>query len=232
MMLSLMGIVVACSVSAATYFQAPYLGITAIQTNQKFDTKFAGDKVFARNPKHYGVMAGFRFNSILGIEAGYEWQPRINKRHCFLPGETTHTGFVVDPLQTVSLISQYEGKHPYVGITGRYVTPIRLGLNILQLEGFVGASFSKVTAHQEVHDVNDLVHDIVYRTYSQHYIAPMLKITALVDLTPYFNLGLTLQYRNMHGFKLTSAPKAVSDARQTIQMKDMLGIGLLLRLHF
>lgn len=218
--------------SAAQYFHDAYIGIEALQTNQNFYARYASNKIFANNPQNYAAMVGFKFSSIFGVEAGYEMQPNVSKKYYFLPGQTEPGGNVIFSNETYSVTSYYRASHPYFGFSAQYVSEISIGSGKLKMEAFLGASISKVTASSEFHEVSSLLNNKVYRKdYSKKYVAPMFRLSAFADLTKWLSLGLSVQYRNMSGFTLTSAA-VNNEERYTIQMKDMLGVGLIMRVYF
>src|SRR5581483_4751030 len=104
---------------AMNLFRDPYLGIAAIQTNQRFETNF-GDPVFKKNPQDYSVFAGFKFTKYFGIEGGYEWQPSKSKTTVITAGQSTPGGNILPAGAFDTVNSSFKGTLPYVGLFAEY----------------------------------------------------------------------------------------------------------------
>lgn len=216
---------------AAEFFRDPYIGIQAMQTDQKFENSYKARELFHKNPQDYALMAGFKFNSNFGVELGFGIQPKKTKQHFFLPGQVDSSYFVVTDRQTISVESSYITKYSYLGFFADYVTHINMGAGKLKAEAMIGLAPTKVTATSKINDTNRFVvaTTITKKNYSKKGLVPILRLSALADLTPRLSCGVFLHYKKMSKFEFISQ-ESVPET-YTIKMKNALGVGLSLKVY-
>jgi len=216
--------------SASELFREPYLGIEAIQTNQRFYSSYQAKQLFAKNLQKYVLMAGFKFSNHFGVELGYGGQPRRGKQHFFLPGQADQLNVIVQDGETVSAESSYRITYPYLGLSASYVSDINIGAGKLKTEAMIGLAQTKVTATSKINDITDVAEITILRNYHKRKVVPILRLSALANLSDRVVLGVSMHYSNMSKFKLTSKESTPNSA-YLINMKDSLGIGLSLRMY-
>lgn len=208
-------------VHASQYFNEQRVGVEAIQTNQDFKNGF-GKKLFKKNPQNYSLFAGFKFSEYFGAEVGYEFQPKKTRDFVQLvAGDQIPGGILIgaNAFNNITGIS-YKSRHPYLGLFGEHVT--HLSKYKVRLQALVGASLSNVTAQYVRASDNLGVIPNGLRTYSKSKMVPMVKLSAIGEITHNVGVRVSLNYRNMSAFKMVSAQSNTA----IIKMKDSYGIGL------
>ena len=207
------------SASASNYFQKPYLGVEVIQTNQQYKDGF-GDNLFKKNPQNYSVFAGFNFYKMLGLEAGYEFQPRRNRNNVSLPGGSVAADVV---LPSTGVFNSYsEIYNPYLGIFAD--TDTKVGSGKMNFKALVGFSVTTVKANMTAINLTPPL-PIDFKKTKTVFMA---KLTSSYIFCNNIGIRASLNYRNMAAFKIDGkqAPN------REIQLKDMFGIGLGLTYSF
>jgi len=210
------------TVQAEHHFHTPYIGIEAIQTNQNFAVDY-GKNIFYKNPQNYGVLAGIKFYQGLGVEVGYEFQPKQTQDYTVFAGQQEPGGSPLIGNESEAGTAAYKAKHPYIGLTAEYRSDFNVGKGKLKLQALIGASATRVTAYNTRLVVDGTIQvppDV--HTYSRRRLVPMARVAAYCNLTSDLIFGLSVHYRNMSKFKIISAQV---EPTYTIKMKDAIGIG-------
>lgn len=211
---------IAASAQAASFADAPYVGVEAIQTNQDFKNGF-GKKVFKKNPMDYSVFGGFKFHKQFGVEAGYEFQPNKNNRPLLGAGDRI-PGAPSALTSAARVESAYQTRHTYLGLFGEHKVAQRL-----KLQGLIAFSVSHVKARTGVLTSGGATLTLAQYAsfvakYSKTKVVPMAKVSATYMVTDHVGLRASATYRNMSAFKI----KAASENAQEIRLKDSWGAGL------
>ncbi len=207
-----------------------YVGIETIFNYQAFKTGY-GNKLFATHPQSYSAFFGFNFSKYLGAEFGYETQPtKTNDAVLFagdqLPNQPPLTGTEFDAVH-----SYYDASHPYLGVFAEYSSNYNVGAGKAKFQALIGVSSSKVKANntRTANDAGLIVPQLV-NTYSKRRTVLMVKLIAVADITSNLGLRLSLNYRNMGSFEITSLqPRAIP---YVIKLKDAFGVGIGLKYVF
>jgi opacity protein-like surface antigen len=217
----LVGAIAIAAVSPAAfanvdYFNDPYVGAEAIQTNQQFKNEFGKDG-FKKNPLDLSVFGGFKFTKHFGLEAG--WEQQLKKKKSLTVGGSV----IIEDEEfsgTANVNTTVKGRHPYLGIFGEYK------YDAWKFQAMLGASFSKVKATVAVDSISGVVPDqyVVGSTIgmTKSKVIPMVKLSALYNFTECFGVRVTGTYRNTSQLKLTTPV----DSDMTIKLKDTFGLGL------
>jgi hypothetical protein len=192
------------------YFNDPYLGVEVIQTNQHYKAG-KGKDVYKKNPQDYSVFGGFKFWRFLGLEAGFEWQPKRNKSGTLGAGESLPGGATLTGSETAGFSSNIRGVHPYVGLFAE-LDQTYCWIGKIKYQALVAASFSYVKANDTLESIDGVAEaNPTQQTYSQHRIVPLVKLSAGHNFTQRFGLRISVDYRNTNEFTI---------------LKDTWGIGL------
>ena len=210
------------SASASNYFQKPYLGVEVIQTNQQYKAGY-GDNVFKKNPQNYSVFAGFNFYKMLGLEAGYEFQPRRSKDGISLPEGSVIGGSMISEQSVFN--SYIENNNPYLGIFAD--TDKKIGTGKMNFKALLGLSVTTVKDNYTAVDTLGVAINIP-RDFKKTKAVFMAKLTSSYIFANNVGIRLSLNYRNMSSFKIN----AKQNAERQIQLKDMFGVGLGLTYSF
>ncbi len=209
--------------SSPVGFEKPYLGVEVIQTNQDYKTGF-GDNLFKTNPQNYSVFGGFNFWRCLGLEAGYEFQPRRS-----FGSTTLGTGSVIAggaPIAGPVVFNSYiENQDPFLGIFAD--TDKKVGSGKMNFKALVGFSVTTVKANYTITDNIGLAVNLP-RDFKKTRAVFMAKLTSSYIFCNNVGVRLSLNYRNMAAFKINAnqAPD------RQIKLKDMFGVGLGLTYSF
>lgn len=224
-MIQLRDILLIVSISAATplvfanntdFFSVPYFGVEAIQTNQNYKAGF-GQDVFAKNTMNYSIFAGFKFYKFLGIEAGYEAQPKATKMTQLSAGQVFPGAD--DPILageeffTNSVIS---GSHPYVGIFAELDQKYKFWFNQVKYQLMLAAAFSNIKASFTSLIYNEPYTGTSYSDYSGSKVVPMVKLSATSNFANNLGLRFSINYYNFASMQL----------EHSVKLKDTFGVGL------
>jgi hypothetical protein len=212
--------------ASGAFFNAPYIGAEVIQTNQNYKQGY-GEGVYRKNPQFYSAFLGFKFNRCLGLEGGYEFQPKVTKTVTLGQGQSEPgRGTIVAPTTSVGMHSSIKGYHPYLGIFIETDQPT-FGLNKLKLQAMVGASYSRIKAQDVITSINGVPANVV-NNYSKYKLIPMVKLIAAHNLTNNLGMRVSLNFHNFQKFKI----KAQDGGTGEIKLKNTVGVGLGLTYSF
>ncbi len=199
-------------------FASPYIGIEAIQIQQRFKAGF-GKKQFSQYPQSYNAFAGFKLSNHFGLEAGYELQPKTILDKILVAGDQLPGQPVLVNNQSRSVQSYYYARHPYLGFFAEYH-------NHFTFQFLLGASAAMVTAHQTLISSNIGNYDppIINRYYKSKVI-PIVKISATGYITRNLGIRLSINYKHMGGFAIVSENSSFNRP-SIIKMQDAFGIGI------
>lgn len=201
-----------------------YLGFEVIQTDQSLKGNY-GYKNFKKNPLYYGIFGGVKFSRYLGLELGYDYQPKRNKTSNLSTGDLMGNGAAIaGTMQTQTFI---KSRHPYIGLV---VSDMYKSFN---LQAMLGVSLSKITAQfkQLSEDgiplTNIEIADSV-RNYSKTRLVPILKVAAAYKLNDHFAIRASLNYRFFNSFTIRSD----ENASNVIKVKNTAGVGVGVMYYF
>lgn len=206
--------------SSSSFFTMPYLGIEAIQTNQSYKQGYGKD-VYRRNPQDYNAFLGFKLSRCLGVEGGYEFQPKVGKTVTLNAGQyEPGRSVIILPTSSVRMNSHIEGHHPYIALFVEADQAFTAQAKV-KLQGMFGVSYSHIKAQDVVQSINGIPMNIV-NNYSKHKVIPMAKITATHNLNNNLGIRLSLNYHNFEKFNI----QASDGGQGQIKLKDTFGVGL------
>lgn len=206
--------------SSSSFFTMPYLGIEAIQTNQNYKQGYGKD-VYRRNPQDYNAFLGFKISRSIGIEGGYEFQPKVGKTVTLSAGQyEPGRSVIVLPTSNVRMNSHIAGYHPYLALFVEADQSITSHAKI-KLQGMLGVSYSHIKAQDVVQSINGIPLNIV-NNYSKYKFIPMAKITATHNLNNNLGIRLSLNYHNFDKFNINAS----NGGQGEIKLKDTFGVGL------
>lgn len=212
--------IAAPSVFASNLFRTPYLGIEVIQTNQNYPNNY-GNPVYKKNPQDYAIYGGFKFSRYFGIEAAYEFQPKLDKTTTITAGQSVPGGPILTGSAFDSVNSSIRGEHPYVGLFAELDTKNKGWFCCFKWQALVGASFSHFKATTQVTAVNGVPQNLPTVTYSKSKVVPMALIGVTGFFTSHVGLRLFVDYHNFNQFTIPG-----SLAPFTTKIKDTWGVGL------
>jgi hypothetical protein len=222
------GIIALCTTSSLAcahipYFNAPYVGVEVIQTSQDYKQNY-GKEVFKKNPQDYNIFGGFKFWRFLGIEAGFEWQPKRNKNVDIGPGETLPGGdpTILTSGETAAVSSNIRGVHPYVGLFAE-LDQVYCCLGKIKYQALIAASFSYIKATDSLDSIlGATTPGLPYvEDYAKHRIVPLVKLSAGHNFTRNFGARVLVDYRNTSEFKIKQ-----TNGAGYLKLKDTWGVGI------
>jgi hypothetical protein len=180
--------------------------------------------LFNKNPQNYSIFGGFNFYKALGLEVGYEFQPRRSKGSTSLGTGSVIAGGAATTAPVV-FNSFIENQDPYFGLFADMNK--KVGSGKMNFKALLGLSVSTVKANYTItNDAGVAVN--VPRDFKKTKAVFMAKLMSSYIFCNNVGIRLSLNYRNMGSFKINAEQAA---ARQ-IQLKDMFGIGLGLTYSF
>lgn len=208
------------ALAGGSFFNAPYVGVEIIQTNQNFKNTY-GKGVFKKNPQDYNIFAGFKFSKYFGSELGYEFQPKRNKDATLTGGDGYIAGYTIPNGDVFTNSSNVKGYHPYLGLFVEAPQASWVGGKV-KFQALIAASFSEIKG-KSIRLTQNGDPDYIESTYSKSRIVPMVKLSATNNFNEHFGLRLSLNYRNLSQFKIFSQEDTT---KGEIRLKDTYGIGL------
>lgn len=201
------------SFAGSNFFDAPYFGVEAIQTNQNYKSGYGKD-VFKKNTMNYSIFAGSKFYKFLGIEAGYEVQPTATKTTLLVEGQSFPGN---PPLAAGSRDlsnSTVSGTYPYIGIFAELDKQLPVFRKV-KFQIIAGASFANIKASYSAFILDDpILAD--YTEYSKSKVIPTIKLTATSCITTNFGLRVSVNYHNLSSINIDD----------DVKFKNSYGIGL------
>lgn len=204
----------------ADLFRTPYVGIEVIQTNQNYKNNY-GNPVYKKNPQDYGIYAGLKFSHYFGLEAGYEFQPKLDKTTTITAGQSVPGGPVLTGTAFDAVNSSIKGEHPYLGLFAELDNKCSSWFCCLKWQALVGASFSHIKATTQVTAVNGVPQNLPLVTYSKSKVVAMALLGVTGYFTPHLGLRLFVDYHNFNQFSIPG-----NIAPFTTKLKDTWGVGL------
>jgi len=226
-MLALSGFAPSISASVShNIFQNPYLGLEASQIRQGFKNGY-GKSVFPNSAQNYNAFVGVNIKKNIGIEAGYEWQPTKGSDRVLLAGQQLPGQDPLTGAQFEGIHSSYKATHPYLGLFVQCNSNLSLGRGKVQFQALIGGSLSKVKASvQRIVTDGGVVSPTLLYGFSKSRVVPIVRLSAVSSLSSNLGLRLSVNYRNMAGFNITSNIPSGATIPLVIKMRNAFGIGI------
>ena len=231
-LLALASVAPTCYATAnSNAFTKPYVGIEIIQTMQKFKNGY-GKNQFPSYVQDYNAFIGFKLDKYLGLEAGYDMQPRTEDESIVFPGQTLPGQPELGAGTLEGAKFSYKSTDPYVGIFAECASNMKFGHGKVVFQALVGASLSKVKARITREIIDGLVIEPnPVLNFSQRKAIPMVKLSAATNMTKNLAVRVSLNYRHMSSFKIVSDIPA-GQSNLIIKMQDSYGLGVGLKYSF